>query len=397
MQTNVKVYPNSLTSRTQPPPNSHATPTHLSLFLFREKFVTLPTLKWAIFAHSYTFLIYCFTNISIIMAKQTSLFGKISGKIGSVVFSTSGGETISREYNPHVANPNTQAQVDQRARMKLMSQLSASLAQSLAYTKTGLVSVRNKFVKRNFGSSYALDGIAQVSYENLQLTEGNLGLPGLAIVGVVQEGSRNVGAALSTEPSANIKRVVYSFFSKSEENKLSFIKSVISTTRLIEGESAYFQVRVDNVPEGDIVVFAYGMIDTSESATAHYGGLNVVSGSDLAKLVATRAISFTDYQFTQTRGATLGADNQQVAPTEPNKVRIFATALGQGGSVTGGGTYDIGAEVTLRATVNAGYIFNGWLKNGTAQVLSSANPWTFTAESQLDVVASFRVDGSGGL
>lgn len=331
------------------------------------------------------------------MAKQTSLFGKVSGKIGSVVFSTSGGETISREYNPHVANPNTQAQIDQRARMKLMSQLSASLAQSLAYTKTGLVSIRNKFVKRNFGSSYALDGIAQVSYENLQLTEGNLGLPGLTIIGVVQEGKRNIGAAISTEPSAGIKRVIYSFFSKSEEGKLSFIKSAIATTRLIEGESAYFMVRVDNIPEGDIVVFAYGMIDTSESATARYGELNVVTGSDLAKLVATRSISFTDYQFTQTRGATLGADNQQVAPTEPNKVRIFATALGEGGSVAGGGTYDIGAEVTLRATVNAGYIFNGWLKNGTAQVLSTANPWTFTAETQLDVVASFRVDGGDGL
>ncbi len=57
------------------------------------------------------------------MAKQTSLFGKISGKLGAVVFSTSGGATISREYNPHVANPNTDAQINQRARMKLMSQL----------------------------------------------------------------------------------------------------------------------------------------------------------------------------------------------------------------------------------------------------------------------------------
>ena len=65
------------------------------------------------------------------MAKNTSLFGKVSGKIGAVVFSTSGGQTISREYNPHVSNPNTQAQIDQRARMKLMSQLSAALNQRI--------------------------------------------------------------------------------------------------------------------------------------------------------------------------------------------------------------------------------------------------------------------------
>ena len=111
------------------------------------------------------------------MAKQTSLFGKISGKLGAVVFSTSGGETISREYNPHVANPNTDAQINQRARMKLMSQLSACLAPVIAMQKEGLVSVRNKFVKRNFESCYSVNGQAQISYENVQLTQGNAGLP----------------------------------------------------------------------------------------------------------------------------------------------------------------------------------------------------------------------------
>lgn len=327
------------------------------------------------------------------MAKVTSLYGKTTGKIGSIVFSTSGGETIAREYNPHVANPSTMAQVDQRARMKLMSQISASLAQSLAYTKSGLVSARNKFVKRNFENTYALNGVAQCSYENLQLTEGNLGLPGISVIGVVQQDSRNIGAALSSEPSSSINRVVYSFFLKTEEGKLSFIKSVIATTRLMDGETRYFMCRVDGMPEGDIVVFAYGMIDTSESATARYGELNVITGSDLAKLVATRSISYTDYQFTQTRGTTLGANNQPVTPSEPGRVRVFATPLGQGGTVSGAGTYDAGDSVTLTATANTGYSFRAWLKNGTAEVLSTSNPWTFTAEHQVDAVAAFDVDG----
>lgn len=325
------------------------------------------------------------------MGKVTSLYGKTTGKIGSIVFSTSGGETIAREYNPHVANPSTSAQIDQRARMKLLSQISAALAPSLAYTKDGLVSTRNKFVKRNFENTYALNGVAQCSYENLQLAEGNLGLPGIGVAAEVSQGIRSIGAGLVEEPSANVSRVVYNVYVKTEEGKLSFFKSVISTERF--AQNTIFGMSIVNVPNGDLVIYAYGMIDTSESATARYGELNVASGSDLAKLVATRSISFSDYQFTQTRGVTLGADNQPITPSEPGKVRVFATPLGQGGTVSGAGTYDAGESVTLTATANTGYSFRAWLKNGTAEVLSTSNPWTFTAERQIDAVAAFDVDG----
>ena len=151
------------------------------------------------------------------MAIQTSLFGKVNGKIGSVVFSTSGGMTIAREYNPHVANPSTTAQVDQRARMKLMSQIAASVAPSLAMQKSGLVSARNKFTKINFGNSYALNGVAQVSYENLQLTEGNLGLPQIVAYAYEEGIYRSLDIYFGEEPNANVSRVVYNVFTKTQE------------------------------------------------------------------------------------------------------------------------------------------------------------------------------------
>ena len=333
------------------------------------------------------------------MGKVTSLYGKTTGKIGSIVFATSGGETIAREYNPHVANPSTQAQVDQRARMKLMSQLSASLAPSLAMQKNGLVSARNKFTKINFENSYALNGVAQVSYENLQLTEGNLGLPQISVVAAVQNNVRSLSAWLAEEPSANVARVVYNVYTKSQEGKLSFYKSEIVTTRSQTASEAtlYYPLIMQGVPSGDLVIYAYGMIDTSERATANYGNLNVVDGSDIARLVATRAISFTDYQFTQTRGTTIGADNQPVQPTPSGSVRIYATPLGDGGTVTGGGTYEVGASVTLTATPAAGYTFRAWLRNGTNQVVSSANPYTFSAATQLDLIAAFDYEGNDTL
>ena len=329
------------------------------------------------------------------MAKQTSLFGKISGKLGAVVFSTSGGETISREYNPNVANPSTDAQVNQRARMKLMSQLSASLAPCIAMTKDGLVSKRNKFVKKNFENSYALNGTAQVTYENLQLTEGNLGLPTIAAQAGVVEGSRVLGVSFTQAPSANIKRVVWCVFSKSTEGRLSFVESAITETREHDTGDVvvYFYHVFNDMPSGDLVIYAYGMVDTSERATANYGNLNVVDGSDIARLVATRAISYTDYQFTQTRGTTMGANNQSILPPSDNEVRIYATALGDGGSVSGGGNYQIGASVTLTATPAQGYRFVRWVKNGTSETLSTSNPYTFTAATQIDALAIFELSG----
>lgn len=331
------------------------------------------------------------------MAKQTSLFGKISGKLGAVVFSSAGGETISREYNPHVANPSTQAQVDQRARMKLMSQLSAALSPVLAMTKDGLVSKRNKFTKINFPASYALNGVAQITYENVQITEGNTSLPALDAEGSVTQSGMIIGASISTNPSATINRVVYCLFKKSNEGKLEYISSQIITQRLSEEGNFFFNVNFQHLPVAEYVIFAYGMSDTSERATASYGDLNVVTASDLARLVATRAISFSDYQFTQTRAITIASDGTAVQPEQDGNVRVYATALGNGGSVSGGGSFAPGASVTLTATPASGYRFVRWVKNGTSETVSTNNPYTFNVQGQTDLVAIFELGGQDSL
>ena len=329
------------------------------------------------------------------MGKSTAMWGKTSGKVGGLVYSTSGGETIVREYNPNVANPSTTAQVDQRAKLKLISQLSASLSPVIAMTKDGLVSKRNKFSSINFSNLYAVDGVAQVSYENLQLTEGSIAFP--QITAVVERDAAAGGSiltvSLANKPSSVVSRVIFCVFIKSQENKLEYIASQIIDNDYDIEMSAVF----DNIDFAgkEIVIYAYGMIDTSERATAQYGNMQVSNGTDLAKLVATRAISYSDYQFTQTRGATVGVDGQPVEPTPANSVRVFATALGEGGTVSGAGTYEIGTQVTLTATPAGGYDFDHWLKNGTNQVVSTDNPWTFNANEQVDVVAVFNIGGGG--
>ncbi len=338
------------------------------------------------------------------MGKVTSLYGKTMGKIGSIVFSTSGGQTIAREYNPHVANPNTQAQVNQRARMKLMSQLSASLAPVIAMTKEGLVSKRNKFVKRNFANSYASGGIAQISYENVQLTEGNAALP--QITGDFKTVDEVISAVsgFMDEPASNISRVVWCLFVKTDEGNLSLAETQIVSTRFDNDLGLFFPVVWENVggnstdgADRNYVIYAYAMSDTSERATAQYGNLNVSSATDLARLIATRTINFTDYLFSKTRGASWNAGENGITAVEAGKARVFVTALGNGGTVSGGGTFDVGTQVTVTATPASGYTFRNWLYNGTTEIASTSATYTFTLNEQTDLIAVFDIETHEGL
>lgn len=331
------------------------------------------------------------------MGKVTSLYGKTTGKIGSIVFSTSGGETIAREYNPHVANPNTQAQVDQRARMKLMSQLSAALSPVIAMTKEGLVSKRNKFVKKNFAACYATGGVAQITYENVQITEGNTALPSLHASGDIREDVMNLSVDLSANPSATINRVIYCLFKKTTEGKLEYVSSQVSNERGDPEVAEYFFGVLFSVPPAEYVIYAYGMSDTSEAASAAYGNLKVVSASDLARLVASRTISFQDYQFTQTRAITVTSSGSAVQPDTPGNLRVYVTALGSGGTVSGGGSFAPGTSVTVVATPAAGYTFDRWIYNGTELTASTSATYTFTLNEQTDLVAVFESAGGGGL
>lgn len=321
------------------------------------------------------------------MGKVTSLYGKTTGKIGSIVFSTSGGETIAREYNPNVSNPNTSAQINQRARLKLMSQLSAALAPVIAIPKQGLVSSRNAFTKKNFELSMANNGIAQITYENVQLTNGNLGLP--AIEATRAQGS-GISINLAEDASKAVSRVVYILYRKTSEQRLQFVSSVIAKSA---GSNGTFPASLPYT-EGDIVLYAYGMRDTSESASAKYGNMQVADAVDVARLTAYRSISSEDYQFTETRGATMYADQSEVTPVPEGSARVFVTAFG-GGTVSGGGVYEIGQSATIVATPDEGYVFAGWRDNNTQELVSSDASYTFEVEGTTDLVAIFNAELPG--
>ncbi len=89
------------------------------------------------------------------------------------------------------------------------------------------------------------------------------------------------------------------------------------------------------------------------------------------------------YSFTVTENASY------VANFELNNYTITATANPtEGGTVTGGGTYNHGTTATLTATTNTGYTFINWTKNGS---IVSTNPtYSFTVTENASYVANFE-------
>jgi nitrogen regulatory protein PII-like uncharacterized protein len=74
---------------------------------------------------------------------------------------------------------------------------------------------------------------------------------------------------------------------------------------------------------------------------------------------------------------------------------INATANpANGGTVTGGGTYNQGQSCTLTAAANSGYTFTNWTENGN--VVSTEASYTFTVNSDRNLVANFTFNGGGG-
>lgn len=314
--------------------------------------------------------------------KLSGMAGTGSGKLGSQVYASVAGEQIVRNYQPIVSNPNTSKQVNQRARLKLMSQLSAVFGPILTYKRQKLTSARNQFVSRNFDLTSGNDGQAQISLENIQITSGTAGLPGIT---ARRRLNLYVDVELVRDASISVDRVVYVMFKKTGDAKLQLIGSKVATSA---GEAGVFPQSFASTGV-DVVIYAYGMRDLNSKASAKYGNYNVESGEDVATLFMSRSLSYNDYRFTKTRGVTLLADEQQSQSVMPGQSRVFLTPSGQG-TLTGAGIYNNGDTVTITAAPAEGYNFVGWRQNGGSQFVAYSQTVKFAAAGIVDLIAVFE-------
>ena len=113
------------------------------------------------------------------------------------------------------------------------------------------------------------------------------------------------------------------------------------------------------------------------SATAN-SGFTFTNWTENGNVVSTNA----NYTFTVTGNRTLVANF-----TVQNYTISVSANPTNGGTVSGGGTYQQGQSCTVHATANTGYTFTNWTENGN--VVSTNANYTFTVTGNRTLVANF--------
>lgn len=315
--------------------------------------------------------------------KINSVLGKMNGKVGNIVISTVGGEVIGREYNPNVSNPNTQSQQGGRSKFKLVSQLSATMAPVIAIKKEGNVSARNQFIKKNYGSVRYGTGTADINLNVVQLTKSNIAFAGF-------KADRTAGTAIAVELNADsaaaLSRVVYIGYRKLDDGTLQLFDS---KTCSVAGADGKFADSLQ-MQDGAVVLYAYGIKDMNSGITSKFGDMVAPTAEDVAQLLVTNTENMSSVQLTKTAGLTMAAGENTGDSDDVEHLTVSVVTSGNG-SATGGGRFEAGQTVTLRATPDAEAEFDGWhLNNASGQLLSTANPYTFQVEQNITICAKFH-------
>lgn len=221
-----------------------------------------------------------------------------TGKVAGSVFSVRYGEVIERAYNPIVANPQTDAQTSARARLKLLSQLSAVLGETIAMPRDGSKSPRNLFVKANYQNAVFTNGNADIPLAQIKLTRSAVGLP---VPTIVRE-DQNLTAQLSL-PVTGIDRVVYVMMVRDEDDKLRLYESkVVSESGNFNtwGTTFTYTTRPG-------VVLAYSVRDNTQAASVIFGDLIAPTAQQVARIITTRTLTESDVTLSETRGVLVQA------------------------------------------------------------------------------------------
>lgn len=237
------------------------------------------------------------------MAKIYGLFGSMQGKVADVVMAVRNGEQIVRKYQPIVSNPSSSAQVAQRAKLKLMSQLSAIMAPVIAIPREGAKSSRNIFTKKNYPLASYSNDTASINLNAIQLTNSVVGIPAVSLGRAVSE---NLLSAVINQPNLeNIDRVVFGFFEKQADERLRLVHTAVVSEPNPQGQ---FQATMPNT-NSEVVVLAYGVRINSKNARVAFSNLEAPTAENVAKLVTSSVLTERDITLTETTGATIAAVN----------------------------------------------------------------------------------------
>lgn len=204
------------------------------------------------------------------MARMQGITGKLSGKMGAAVFRVRDGQQVVTQYNPIVKNPNTEGQQGQRAKFKLITQLSAIMAPAFGTMSIAQSAVKGKATQRNAFTKLNLplveisntpDGDAAViRMDKLQLTSSFRQFGNMSVApdsGELQVKIRDVGDDVSTG------RVILVGYGSMVPTKQATIVSMQDVPVANGTITADFS----NLATGEYTVLAFGLIPSQSAAS----------------------------------------------------------------------------------------------------------------------------------
>lgn len=324
------------------------------------------------------------------MAKITNMVGLAKGKTGAIVYSVRNGQQIARAYNPYVGNPNTPAQVQSRAKLKLLSQVSAAVAPVIAIPRRGAQSPRNLFTKVNYKYTSYGSNVANLRLADMQLTDSAVGLEGFI---ADRTGGSSIHCELNADMSTLYDAIVWVVVARMSSGQLFPFADALIEQPGIGGKFAA------DLPytEGDISVHCYGIKTKSAAARAAFNNMTSRSASGVASLVANRTVPVEELGLSETRGLFMpeGVDQQETTGVPMVAIRIAiqdenGNAVTGAGVATGAGNYPVGDQFSIAFEPAEGVTFLGWKQDGTSGLLQN-NPYTATANNNHNFIAVVRM------
>lgn len=233
------------------------------------------------------------------MARIYGLSGRITGRKGDAVFAVRGGEQIVRQYNPIVANPKTEAQVENRAKMKLCSQLGAILAPVLAIPSEGAKSGRNLLSSMIYPKVNYQSGTAKVDLNQIPLTNSHRPLSGVTHY---QKEDSGLFFATNLSEAASYDKVSYALVTITGQGDIRLVATQLVSTPGADGRfEADFSQYANELGGASCCVYAYGLKTLEADETVRIDSVIGDSAEKAAKLIVSRSELASSVAVSQTR------------------------------------------------------------------------------------------------
>lgn len=230
--------------------------------------------------------------------KLQGFVGKGSGKFGASVWTVRKGVQVVREYTDKVTNPNTPAQVGQRAKFKLLSQLGAVVAGEGMFFRNlnPGESMRNAFMRANMPAvTLSPTGdVALLNVDAVVLTDGHTTAPSATF-------NRLTGALsvdVSAEGMSDIVGIGYAVITLPEVGRVIGYSARVEKAESATAITATIFTPSSLMIKTNVLVWGYRFADAA--ARARYEAIAASETADVVALEFNRMLREGLIEPTQT-------------------------------------------------------------------------------------------------